>query len=242
MGREETVGTATVARSVSWALVRYLVGVSRSLRYRINFIDCTRGKAEVFESDGANALSDSLHGPTIVPFWNAHSILLLSCYVGLSAIQRWGSRFEAIADDSLGGIITQQVFKRLRIAPRLLRFVSPADRLEDIKGILRDRPNLLIAVDSHGPYRCVKPPIVRLARTYGARLVPISLSCDRGFRLFRRVSMIFPLPGSTVALAFGEPIDAAGPGSLQTLTESVNARLGELERHAGAPRDSNCQA
>ena len=158
--------------------------------------------------------------PSLFPFWNAHSLAVLTALIPLVK-EGVSNRVEAVVDDSFGGIVTQRVLSFCKIRARILRHSSPAARLEDLKHILSERPSLFLALDSHGPYRTVNSGLARLWRVYEGQVFPIVAACDRKIRLFKQVKMLLPLPGATIRLAI-----ATNPLWMHDLTVSeTQARL-----------------
>ena len=169
----------------------------------------------------------------LLPFWNAHSMLLVSAYL-TSRFYRATKRFEAAADDSLGGRITQALFERINLPGRRLSITSPEQRLEDLREILSSRPNLIIAADSYGPYRAISSGMARIARSYLGNVRPLSAVCDRSFPIFRRIRMSIPLPKANIVvgigptlgqLALGRPLPEVRAGLANSLASlEINLR------------------
>lgn len=66
--------------------------------------------------------------------------------------------------------------------------------------------SIFLLPDSGGPYGVVKPGIVAIARACGVPVVPVRVRCDRALVVGRTLRHVVPLPGSTIDIAFGDPI------------------------------------
>ena len=176
----------------------------------------------------------------MLPFWNAHSLLFISAYLGSPPLRLTAQQFEAVADDSIGGQLTQLLFDRIGLRVRRLSIRSPEDRLMDMRGILEQKPSLAMAADSHGPYRAVSAGMARLGLHYAGSVRPVSLACDRAVFMFPKIRMIFPLPGSTIFLALGCRLK--GQTSVADMRVSLQSALLNLEaKSSGALRASRIQ-
>lgn len=145
--------------------------------------------------------------PLLIPFWNAHSLLLLAAYLTTEELKGALRNVEAVADDSVGGYLTQSLFRRAGLPLRLIRHAAQAERLMDIESILTDKPSLVMAIDSHGPYRFVSTPTARLAKTLGATVLPISAASNQVIKVFRKIGMSVPLPRARIRVAIAAPIE-----------------------------------
>ena len=166
--------------------------------------------------------------PILFPFWNAHSLLILSAYLANSGLHVALRDVEAVADDTTGGRLTQSLFRRAGLRLRLLRHAVQAERLSDIAGILTDRPDIAIAIDSHGPYRSVGTPIARLAKSLAATVVPVSAVASRAVTVFPEIDMAVPIPTTRIAVGFDAPIDCRGH-SLADVRSQMGSSLVRLE-------------
>jgi hypothetical protein len=156
--------------------------------------------------------------------------MLLVCAYLTSHFYKAAKRFEAAADDSLGGRITQALFQRINLPGRMLSISSPEQRLEDLRGILSSRPNLIMAADSHGPYRAISPGMARIARSYAGNVRPLSAVCDRSFRVFRRIGMSIPLPKAKIVVGIGPTLGHLVPSrSVSDVREGLAHSLANLE-------------
>ena len=190
-------------RLAARVLETYLRATSKTLRLRIFLED---GAVLIPAGRSLNAIVPE-SSPTLLPFWNAHSLLLISSYLSSPQMVQVASRLEAVADDSPGGLLSEILFSHIGITTRRLRFRSIEDRLEDLQLLLKAKPSLLMAADSHGPYRSISPGMARLARNYMGSVKPISLTCDRSIPIFRRIRMAVPRRNATICLAIGRPLD-----------------------------------
>lgn len=99
--------------------------------------------------------------------------------------------------------------------------------------LMGDQPHLVIAADSHGPYRTINTGMARLVRSYGGRVRPLSLSSTRSVSLFRNIHMALPLPGATVGAVIGAVNDSGSAGaSIAASRENLARSLRDLESHA----------
>jgi hypothetical protein len=156
-------------------------------------------------------------------------MLLVSAYL-TSRFYRAAKRFEAAADDSLGGRITRALFERIDLPGRKLSIASQEQRLEDLRGILNSKPNLIIAADSYGPYRAISPGMARIVRSYSGNVRPLSAVCDRSFPIFRRIRMRVPLPKAQLVVGIGPALgEMVLGGSISELRERVAHSLANLE-------------
>lgn len=196
-----------VLRAASKIIAGYLGAVSRSASFTVGLDD---GRTiQHLAEERISQLSDEIFSasPAILGFWNAHSLLLLALYGRVSQLRFPQARFEAVADDSMGGLLTADIFDRFDIPWRRLSYVSPPQRLDDIRSILEERPNLVIAADSHGPYKSLSSGMARLVGGYNGLFWPISLWASRSIKLFRGLDMALPLPKSTIVAVVGLPVD-----------------------------------
>jgi lysophospholipid acyltransferase (LPLAT)-like uncharacterized protein len=178
--------------------------------------------------------------PLLVPFWNAHSLLFISAYLGSAPLALTAQQFEAVADDSIGGQLTQLIFDRVGLSVRRLSIRSSEDRLVDMRMILEQKPSLVMAADSHGPYRAVSTGMARLARHYAGCVRPVSLACDRAVFIFPQIRMLVPLPRATILLALGSRLETSG--SVADTRLSLQSALLDLEvKSAGALRSGRIQ-
>lgn len=195
------------ASSAAFIAKGYLQLVARSASCRVG-LD-TGSSIEMLSPGGTASTVAELLGspPTVFPLWNAHSLLLLTFYLGHTAVRNQSAYFQAVADDSFGGLLTGQLFRQCGIQWRQISYISPAKRLEDLKGLMRDRPHVIIAADSHGPYRAIGPGMARLVKSYNGYVRPISLRCNKTLSLFRHIRMALPLPRSSIITVIGRPLE-----------------------------------
>jgi hypothetical protein len=195
----------------------------------------------VNDGTAVRELNDAASGDTLVaellssstallPLWNAHSLLLISSYLSSPLIAQVARRFEAVADDSLGGQFTQFLYKRMLLAGRQLSFRSSESRLEDLRQILSTMPRIVMAADSHGPYREISTGMARLARGYGGLVRPVSTACDRALYIFPRIRMAVPRRHSRIVVLFGTQLQQAG--TVSSIRLSLGSTLTNLETQA----------
>jgi lysophospholipid acyltransferase (LPLAT)-like uncharacterized protein len=221
-----------VAASVVEAYLRTVAKTSEIRFCLDNGVDLT-GPADIAVA-GSELLTSA---PLLLPFWNAHSLLFLSVYLGSPALRLTAQQFEAVADDSTGGQLTQLLFQRIGLPLRRLSIRSAEDRLVDMRGILEQKPSLAMAADSHGPYRTVNTGMARLVLQYIGSVRPVSLACDKAVFIFPRIRMVVPLPGSTILLVLGSQLE--GNTSVADMRLSLQSALLNLEaKSAGALRAS----
>ena len=190
------LATSFVAAIAARGIAFYLRLVAR--RSRFQFFDGDR------QAD-PSALAACLHetmatGSAIFPFWNCDSLVLLTVFAGNPSLQTLSAEFIITADDSFGGSVTLSLVRQLGLRPYLIRRSDPAGRIRDLQSLVSAEPRLVIAVDSHGPYRTVGVATGRLIRRLNAAVTPIAASCTRHVPLFRRkdLNMLLPLPGGDI--------------------------------------------
>jgi lysophospholipid acyltransferase (LPLAT)-like uncharacterized protein len=171
--------------------------------------------------------------PALFLFWNAHSLLLITAFLSSNLFRELQSSFVALVDDSYGGRFTAALFSHLMIPWRRLAYTSPSLRLEDLTTLLRERPNLVMAADSHGPYRRIRPGMARMVRSYGNSFRPIFAACSRPFPLFRDIHMPFPLVRSRISVALGDLTML--PSDRRTIADDQAAIAGALNALASLP-------
>jgi lysophospholipid acyltransferase (LPLAT)-like uncharacterized protein len=205
----------------------YLQRVARTLKLHL----VSFGPDDVPTHSTFGEVISAARGPEgiLLPFWNAHSLLLIGSYISSEQLSAFAREFEAVADDSTGGRLTHVVYRRLGIIGRRLSVESPEDRLADLRSILESRPNLAIAADSHGPYREVSSGTARLARYYSRSVVPLSAVCTRTVRIFSGIGMAVPLPGATVRVGF-TPLQLPSQRSVPAVQKTLHQALVSLER------------
>jgi lysophospholipid acyltransferase (LPLAT)-like uncharacterized protein len=221
------LGRSSIAAG-GWLLEKYLSRVVRS--HPVEWYTPSGGNLALGRLDTVISYVEGLSQsrPLLFPFWNAHSLLVLTAYIANPGLHGALRHVQAVADDSAGGRLTQSLFRRAGLRLRLLRHIVQAERLSDIAGILTDRPDIAIAIDSHGPYKLVGVPIARLARSLGATVVPISALAHREVRVFREIGMSVPLPTTRIAVAFDAPIDCRTL-SLVEIREQIARSLDALD-------------
>lgn len=202
----------------------YLRVVAKRVRYRICLPDSLR---EAQDTSQLEAMLAS--GPTLIPFWNAHSLLLLVARIGWPSLACLRERVVAVADDSPGGLLTHILYRRLGIAGQMLSVRSAEQRLIDLKSIMSAQPHLVMAADSHGPYRRINPGFARLVRSYRGNVRPLAAFADKSFPIFSRIGMAVPLPNSTISLAIGPTIPAGPESPVATIADSLCSVLTELD-------------
>jgi hypothetical protein len=212
-------------------LKSYLRSISQTISVRVLLEDGAFLKR--FDSaDSADTLGEELlsSDTALLPLWNAHSLLLISSYLSSTVISRAAGRFEAVADDSLGGQLTQALYKQILLHGRPLSFRSAECRLEDLRTIMDLKPPLIMAADSHGPYREIGSGMARLARHYRGLVRPLSVVCDRAVHIFPRIRMAVPRRNSQIVVLFGAPLEPAPTTS--AAGRSLQMALMDLESRA----------
>lgn len=109
------------------------------------------------------------------------------------------------------------------------------EALEGMKAQSRQGVPVLFAVDGpRGPRNRVQRGVATLAQSTGAVVLPTVVVPTRRHILARSWDRLqVPLPGATVALIFGDPIDpaelAAGPDGAERLRSAIEVSLTALE-------------
>jgi lysophospholipid acyltransferase (LPLAT)-like uncharacterized protein len=176
-------------------------------------------------------------GKILLPFWNAHSLLLIASFVSSGELNAFAHQFEAVADDSPGGELTQRIYARIGIAGRKLSVVSSEARLADVRSILERKPNLVIAADSHGPYREIGTGTARLARSYRSVALLSAASTSR-VTIFRKIGMVVPTPYCRIFVGF-KPFVATEPHGIESLRRSLRNELFTIENELRQAIDGN---
>ena len=166
-------------------------------------------------------------GELLLPFWNAHSLLLIASFISSDRLRGFSGQFEAVADDSAGGKLTQCIYARLGIAGRKLSVISSETRLADVRTILETKPNLVIAADSHGPYRQIGTGTARLVKSYRSVLLLSAVSDSRA-TIFRKIGMVVPTAGCTICVGL-RPYILSEPHGIESLRLSVRDALTILD-------------
>ena len=211
----------------------YLRRVSRTVSVRI-FVDDGAETRPFSDESPLDSLSTELlsYSTVLLPLWNAHSVLLLSSYLSSSLLAHAAQRFEAVADDSLGGQFSQLLYRRISLPGRQLSIRSAEDRLEDLRKIVNGTPPLVMAADSHGPYREISPGMARLARSYHGLVRPVSSVCDRAIHVFPRIRIAIPRARSRIVVLFGAPLRHAESMGVVRASLSQTLRMLETQAHA----------
>jgi lysophospholipid acyltransferase (LPLAT)-like uncharacterized protein len=219
--------------SISAHLIEsYLRSVARTIR--TTFIVEGRvvdGMAESHLNPDPTITSILASQSLFLPFWNAHSMLLVSAYLS-SPVRQAVKHFEAAADDSTGGRLTRNLLERIDLTGRTLSIVSPERRLEDLREILSAKPSLIMAADSYGPYRAISSGMARIARSYAGNVRPLSAVCSRSFPMFRQIHMRIPLPKSEIVVGIGPLLGKPTLNRpLSEVREGIASSLANLEAH-----------
>lgn len=194
------------------------------------FVDSGEGLQLVPPEQLDLAFEDLLSSKVLIPLWNAHSLLLLCGYLSRPSLKERLCGLEAVADDTLGGQLTRHIYRRIGLTGRRLSLASQEDRLSDLRDILLQNPSMVMAADSHGPYRTINSGFARLVRQYCGAVRPIAAVCTRSFPVFRRVKMALPLPGGLIVIGVGEAISKGRESQSVTSTRQiVQASLSCLE-------------
>ena len=212
-------------------LKSYLRSVSQTISVRV-FLEDGVSLKRFDDTDAADRLGERLlsSDTALLPLWNAHSLLLVSSYLSSIVLSRAARRFEAVADDSLGGRLTQALYKQIRLDGRPLSFRFAETRLEDLRAILALKPPLIMAADSHGPYRQIGLGMARLARHYVGVVRPLSVVSDRAMHIFPRIRMAVPRSNSRIVVLFGTPLEPVA--STRAAARSLEVKLMDLESRA----------
>jgi lysophospholipid acyltransferase (LPLAT)-like uncharacterized protein len=128
-----------------------------------------------------------------------------------------------------------------RIGLRVVRGSSSRGGAEGAKALMRSLQegyHLVINVDGpRGPSKVVKPGVPELARRCGIPVVPLVARATREWSLKRSWDRFrIPIPGSHVAVCYGEPIFFTGPepdaAELVRRRQLLGRRLHALEAYA----------
>lgn len=206
----------------------YLEATSRMVNVRVAIEE--RGRLSVASSeDFERVIRQRISLPTLFPFWNAHSLLLLCGYLALLPLRQQARNIEAVADDSPGGVLTQALYKRLGLVGRELGLVSPEKRLSDLKALFLHMPNLAMASDSHGPYRAISAGMARIVRQYRGNVTPLAAVASRTLHIFRGVRMSVPLPLTMILIGIGAPLNNATKRPIAAVSRELESALSQLE-------------
>jgi len=218
----------------------YLRSVSQATTVYV-FAEDGRSLRRFDDGDATDILGKELlsSNTALLPLWNAHSLLLISSYLSSPVLSRAARNFEAVADDSIGGQLTQALYKRILLHGRLLSFRSAESRLEDLRTIMDLKPPLIMAADSHGPYRQIGMGMARLARHYENLVHPLSVVCDRVVHIFPRIRMAVPRRNSKIVVLVGAPLrqattTSATGRSLQMALVALESRASSILEHDGS--------
>lgn len=209
----------------------YLCAVARTVSTRLLIENVPVDTAPESKSGSGAHLSRLIQSSSLLlPFWNAHSLMLVTAYLSSSILREAGRWVQAVADDSPGGRITSLLFARIGLIGRSLSIASPEQRLEDLRAILTLRPSLVMAADSHGPYRAISAGMARIVRCYAGNVRPISVACTRSVPIFRRIRMRVPLPRARIVVAVGRLFGEAAPDEpLLEIRKRLASMLRDLE-------------
>lgn len=205
-------------------LEKYLRFVAGRSKFKVHTPRTTHGPVDTSE---LKEIFDN--HPLLVTFWNAHSLLLLCAWIGLQVSSILQERIVAVADDSPGGLLTHMLYNRLHISGQMLSVESPERRLIDLKTILSKRPNLIMAADSHGPYRSINLGLARLVRSYDCNVRPISARATRSFPIFRRIRMAVPLPSAVIHVSIGSIVRWQPADPLKAIAGRLQEGLVDLD-------------
>jgi lysophospholipid acyltransferase (LPLAT)-like uncharacterized protein len=178
-------------------------------------------------------LHDVNQGHVIVPFWSAHQLT-----IALLAAERHGlrpalSRFEIVADDSMGGEMMWQVGERLGLRMRRLHARGNPLRLEDLAQWMRNPCPFFIAVDGGGVYGTVPTGIVRLAARVESTIWPVAVRVSRKVRCPGLVADI-PLRGTSVTVGVTTPLRVDRSAPVGAVADEMKRRLDLASELAGA--------
>jgi lysophospholipid acyltransferase (LPLAT)-like uncharacterized protein len=110
---------------------------------------------------------------------------------------------------------------------------NPQAALKTMARGLRDGLNVFVAVDGpHGPFRCVRPGVLWLARQSGRPIVPVGLAAWPAFRWPKWDRHLTPLPGARAAAIYGAPITLRRAADLDAAAEDLSARLAHVNARA----------
>jgi lysophospholipid acyltransferase (LPLAT)-like uncharacterized protein len=222
------IDRTTLIAKAAIPVALYLVATAKASTVRVAIEQ--QGQLALIQPDEIDSvLRRTLPSPTLLPFWNAHSLLLMCGYLCVPALREHGSSIEAAADDSPGGIITQALYQRIGLIGRQLSLASAERRMSDLKALFLQMPSLAIASDSHGPYRSVSAGMARIVRQYNGHVTPISAVASRHIHVFRRIKMVVPLPSTVILVGIGSPLGSALGRPISAIADELTRALSSLE-------------
>lgn len=173
--------------------------------------------------------------PVILAFWHGRSIMLPFFYQGdgatiMNSTHRDGRKITKALEffdiEAVGGSANRGGIGGL---------------LGLVRAHRKGRDLALIPDGPRGPAGEAKAGVAELARATGAPIYPLAFAASRSFRATSWDRMMIPLPGATVAVVIGEPLDApqreagdagAARGQREDLRLRLQDRLKEVTRQA----------
>ncbi len=220
--------------------------ITGALLQRISRTGSLRVASDEPELDGQGScavlaerlLRDVDRGHVIVPFWSTDQLT-----IALLAAERHGlrpalSRFEIVADDSIGGEIMWRIGEKFGLRMRRIHVRGNPSRLEDLADWLRRPTPFFIAVDGGSVYGTVPTGIVRMAARLGSTMWPLAVHASRGVRIPGLIADI-PLPRATIRVGVSRPLHVTRAASIAEVTADVKRRLDFASRLA---RDESADA
>src|SRR5437899_227667 len=218
-----------------------------ALLQRISRTGSLRVASEELELNGQGScagfaerlLRDVDRGHVIVPFWSSDQLTIALLAAERHGLRQALSRFEIVADDSMGGEIMWQVGEKFGLQMRRIHTRGNPSRLEDLAQWLRHPTPFFIAVDGGGVYGTVPTGIVRMAARLGSTVWPVAAHPSRHVRVPGIIADI-PLPGTNVGVGVSRPIHVARSASIAEVTADVTKyleRASQLARAHDVPAD-----
>ena len=186
-------------------------------------------------------LRDVDRGHVIVPFWSRDQLTIALLAAERHGLRRALSRFEIVADDSIGGEIMWRVGEKFGLQMRRIHARGNPSRLEDLAEWLRHPTPFFIAVDGGSVYGTVPTGIVRMAARLGSTVWPMAVHPRRRVRVPGIIADI-PLPGTNLGVGVSRPLRVARAASIAEVTADVKQRLeraSRLARAYDAPADDS---
>ncbi len=174
-----------------------------------------------------NFIEAAAKGPCILMLW--HNRLLLSLYCMLQHGPHL--RYAAVVSNSRDGALLTGVLDKLRPMMRVIRVPAAARHraLKEMLDVLKENQRVLVVTPDgpRGPKYRTKPGAVAAAEATGAKIVPMSWSCDRCWQLGSWDGLMVPKPFSLVRIVYGPALEVIG-GNLDEQCRRVDVALHSL--------------
>lgn len=166
--------------------------------------------------------------PLILTFWHEH-IFAMSPY--LFRLGRQGARITFLVSPSVDGDLVARILDKL--GGRSVRGSATRSGVKAMKGlyraIVRERGSPVVLPDGpQGPRHHCKPGSLLLAQMSGARILPMSCTASRAWRLRTWDRLVVPLPFAEVEVGLGESYTLPAGMSSEDLEEARQDLEGRL--------------